>query len=75
MTTPGPIIDRVSYEICLKVLKNSSRVEWDNATLNITFYIGLKDHVKNEITRMKRLEELVEMINTIIYINNQVYKQ
>jgi hypothetical protein len=34
----------------------------------------LKDYIKNEITRMKQLEELVEMINIIIYINNQVYK-
>jgi hypothetical protein len=49
-------------------------VKWDDATLNAIFYIGLKDHVKDEITRMKQLEELVEMINTTIYINNQVYK-
>jgi hypothetical protein len=49
-------------------------VEWDDATLNATFYIDLKDHIKNKIIRMEWLEELIEMINTIIYINNQVYK-
>jgi hypothetical protein len=49
-------------------------VKWDDVTLNVTFYIGLKDHIKNEITRMKQLEELAEMINTTICINNQVYK-
>jgi hypothetical protein len=49
-------------------------VKWDNATLNATFYIGLKDHIKDEIIRMKRLEELAEMINIVIRIDNQVYK-
>jgi hypothetical protein len=45
-------------------------VEWDDATLNATFYIGLKDHIKDEITRIEQLKELVEMIDTIIHINN-----
>jgi hypothetical protein len=45
-------------------------VEWDDAALNAIFYIGLKDYVKNEITRMKQLKELAEMINTTIHINN-----
>jgi hypothetical protein len=31
--------------------------------------------MKNEIAKMKQLEKLVEMINIIIYINNQVYKR
>jgi hypothetical protein len=31
--------------------------------------------MKNEITKMKQLEELAEMINIAIYINNQVYKR
>jgi hypothetical protein len=30
--------------------------------------------MKDEITRMKWLEELVEMIKIIIRINNRVYK-
>jgi hypothetical protein len=45
-------------------------MEWDDAALNVTFYIGLKDYMKNEITRIERLEELAEMINITIYINN-----
>jgi hypothetical protein len=50
-------------------------VKWDDATLNAIFYTRLKDHMKDEIARMKWLEELIEMINIIIHINNQVYKR
>jgi hypothetical protein len=31
--------------------------------------------MKNEIIRMKQLEELAEMINITIHINNRVYKR
>jgi Zinc knuckle len=35
----------------------------------------LKDHIKDEIARIKRLEELAEMINTAIRIDNRVYER
>jgi hypothetical protein len=38
------------------------------------FYISLKNHIKNEITRGDKPNELAKMIKTIIYINNRVYK-
>jgi hypothetical protein len=38
------------------------------------FYTSLKDYIKNKITRGDRLNELIEMIKTIIYINNYVNK-
>jgi hypothetical protein len=43
------------------------RVEWDEIALIDIFYIDLKDHVKNELARSDRLEELAEMIETAIY--------
>jgi hypothetical protein len=49
-------------------------VKWDDATLNATFYTNLKDHVKDEIARMKQPKELAEMIEITIRINNYVYK-
>jgi hypothetical protein len=38
------------------------------------FYISLKDHVKNEIIKDDRLDELIEMIKIAIRINNHIYK-
>jgi hypothetical protein len=38
------------------------------------FYTSLKDHVKNEIIRGDRPDELIKIIKIIIYINNHVYK-
>jgi hypothetical protein len=36
--------------------------------------ISLKNYIKNKIIRIKRLEDLTEMIKIAIYINNKVYK-
>jgi hypothetical protein len=38
------------------------------------FYTSLKNYVKDEITKGDRSNELAEIIETIIYINNRVYK-
>jgi predicted XRE-type DNA-binding protein len=40
-----------------------------------TFYTNLKDHVKDEIARGDRSDELAEMIKIIIHINNHIYKR
>jgi hypothetical protein len=50
------------------------RVKWDEAALTDIFYTSLKDHVKDEIARGDRPDELANMIKIIIYINNRVYK-
>jgi hypothetical protein len=39
-----------------------------------TFYINLKNHIKNEIIKDDKSNELAEMIKIIIYINNHIYK-
>jgi hypothetical protein len=39
------------------------------------FYIGLKDHVKDEIVRDDRLNELSKMIKAVIRIDNRVYER
>jgi Retrotransposon gag protein len=64
-----------TIEYISKFQQVSSRVEWDDVVLIATFYIKLKDHVKDKISCIKRLEELINMINTAIYINNQMYKR
>jgi hypothetical protein len=64
----------LAMKYALKFQQISFRIEWDDTTLNAIFYIGLKDHVKDEITRIERLEDLAEMIETIIRINNRVYE-
>jgi hypothetical protein len=40
-----------------------------------TFYIELKDYIKDKISRINRLKNLIDMIEVAIYINNQVYKR
>jgi hypothetical protein len=35
----------------------------------------LKDHNKDKITRIDRLNELAKMIKTVIHINNRVYER
>jgi hypothetical protein len=37
-------------------------------------YTGLKDNIKDEITRINRLDELSEIIKAVIRINNRVYE-
>jgi hypothetical protein len=37
-------------------------------------YTGLKDHIKDEIARINRLDELSEIIKAVIRINNRVYE-
>jgi hypothetical protein len=39
-----------------------------------TFYTNLKNHVKDEITKGDRSDELANMIKIIIRINNHMYK-
>jgi hypothetical protein len=38
------------------------------------FYTNLKNHIKNEIARDDRLDELTNMIEITIRINNHVYE-
>jgi hypothetical protein len=53
MTTPGFTLDRVNHKVHLKVLIDFIISKIDDVALNTTFYIGLKDYIKDEITRMK----------------------
>jgi hypothetical protein len=39
------------------------------------FYINLKDHVKDEIIKGDRPDELTNMIEIAIHINNHIYKR
>lgn len=53
----------------------SSRLKWENVALTEMFYIRLKKIVKDEISWMKRSDELSEMIEIAIRINNQMYER
>jgi hypothetical protein len=46
----------------------------DRALTN-QYYIRLKEFVKNELTRIDRLDNLVNIIESIVRINNRFYKR
>jgi hypothetical protein len=39
------------------------------------FYNGSQDFVKDEISRIDRLEDLAEIIETAVRINNRIYER
>jgi hypothetical protein len=39
------------------------------------FYNGLKDSIKDEISRIDRPKDLAEMIETAIRIDNRIYER
>ena len=41
----------------------------------IVFYIGLKDDIKDKLSKYKRLDNFVDFIVMAIRIDNQLYKR
>ena len=62
-------------EYASKFQQISSRLEWEDAALTEVFYTGLKEHVKDEISRIERPDELSEMTETAIRIDNRIYER
>jgi Retrotransposon gag protein/Zinc knuckle len=52
-----------------------SRLDWEGNAITSEFYNGLKDSVKDEISRMDRPEDLAEMIETAVRIDNRIYER
>jgi hypothetical protein len=56
--------------------RHAGRVDWNEDALVYQFYKGLKDDVKDDITRMeKRPEELQKMITAAILFDNRMYER
>ncbi len=51
------------------------RIKWNDIALITKYYLELKNFVKDELTRIKRLDELKSLIGTFIKINNRLYKR
>ncbi len=41
----------------------------------IKYYLELKNSIKNELTQIKKLDELESLVDMFIKINNRLYKR
>lgn len=53
----------------------SSATGWNDDALRAQYYKGLKDHVKDEISRSDRPETLTDMIEMAVKIDNRLYER
>ena len=53
----------------------AARTDWDEAALKAQFYRGLKDAVKDELSRMERPETLAKLIEIAVKIDNRNYER
>jgi len=51
------------------------QLHWENNTFITKFYKSLKEHIKDEITKKDRPEELTKYIERTVRINNRLYKR
>jgi hypothetical protein len=52
-----------------------SRLNWNEEALVAAYYTGLKDKIKDELARDKRLTTLRDIINKAVRINNRLWEQ
>ena len=50
-------------------------IDQDKVVLKAQFYCGLKDAVKDKLSRMEQLETMAKLIETTIKIDNCIYKR
>ena len=48
---------------------------WNDTALVTSYYDGLRDNIKNELARMKRPDNLEELINLVITMDEQLYER
>jgi hypothetical protein len=53
----------------------AAHTEWDDAAQTAQFYRGLKDAVKNDVSRSERPASLQGMINLAVKIDNRQYER
>ena len=51
------------------------KTEWEDVLLIMQFYRGLKNSIKNNITKIKQSDTLQVMIRLTVWIDNQHHKQ
>ena len=49
--------------------------EWEDPSLNSMFYWGLKEAIKDEISRLDRPDELQDLINKVISIDGRMHER
>jgi hypothetical protein len=52
-----------------------SYIKWNKEATISQFYIGLKDHVKDELTKIDRSSTLAVIVNLAIQIDNKHYER
>ena len=55
--------------------RHAAYMNWDDTALTAQYYKGLKDFIKDEISRSERPSTLVKMIEKSVIIDNRVYKR
>ena len=55
--------------------RHAAYMNWDDTALTAQYYKGLKDFVKDEISRSERPSTLAKMIEKSVIIDNRVYKR
>jgi molecular chaperone DnaK (HSP70) len=53
----------------------STKLSWNNSALIHQYYCGLKEHVKDDLSREELPTTLAEMIKRAIQIDNRIYKR
>lgn len=53
----------------------TARLGWDDEPLMAAYYAGLKDEVKDELTKLDRPEEFTDYIATAVKIDNRLYER
>jgi hypothetical protein len=53
----------------------ATRTQWGEAALQAQYYKGLKDHVKDEISRSDKPDDLSELIAMAVKIDNRAYER
>ena len=62
--------DVIRYVAAFQALR--VQCDWENSEFTAQFYDGLKDYVKNEISRVNRSSDFSEIITLILKINRRI---
>ena len=62
-------------EYASKFQQVASKTEWNDDALMAKFYHGLKDSVKDELTRTEKADDLAELIEKAIILDNRWYER
>jgi len=52
-----------------------AKIDWDDAPLKTAYYNGLKENVKDEVSRSNRPDSLSDMVELAVRIDNRLYER